>query len=52
MAKNKKTTINPKNNDHKSFQYPLTVALSYEQIKIHPERISKNKTFIDQYNWK
>ena len=39
--KNKKTTINSKNNDDKSFQYALTVALNYEQIKDHPERISK-----------
>ena len=31
--KNKKTTINPKNNDDKCFQYALTVALSHEQIK-------------------
>ena len=35
--KNKKATINPKNN---------------EQIKDHPERISKIKPFIDKYNWK
>ena len=52
MAKNKKATINPKNNDDKCFQYALTVALNYEQIKDHPERISKTKPFIDQYNWK
>ena len=50
--KNKKATINPKNNDNKCFQYALTVALNYEQIKSHPERISKIKPFIDQYNWK
>ena len=50
--KNKKATINPKNNDDKCFQYVLTVALNYEQIKSHPERISKIKPFIDQYNWK
>ena len=31
--KNKKATINPKNNDDKCFQYALTVALNYEQIK-------------------
>ena len=31
--KNKKATINPKNNDNKHFQYALTVALNYEQIK-------------------
>ena len=50
--KNKKATINPKNNDDKCFQYALTVALSHEQIKNIPERISKIKPFIDQYNWK
>ena len=31
--KNKKATINPKNNDDKCFQYALTVALNNEQIK-------------------
>ena len=30
--KNKKATINPKNNNDKCFQYALTVALNYEQI--------------------
>ena len=37
--KNKKTTINPKNNDDKCFKYALTVALNYEQIKKDPQRI-------------
>ena len=37
--KNKKATINPKNNDDKRFQYALTVALNYEQIKNQPKRI-------------
>ena len=32
----KKATICPKNNDDKFFQYALTVALNYEQIKDHP----------------
>ena len=50
--RNKKATINPKNKDDKCFQYALTVALNYEQIKDHPERISKIKPFIDQYNSK
>ena len=50
--KNKKATINPKKDDGKCFQYALTVALNYEQIKIHPERISNIKPFIYQYNWK
>ena len=34
--KSKNTTINPKNKDDKCFQYTLTVALNYEQIKDHP----------------
>ena len=50
--KNKKATIYQKKNDDKCFQYSITSALSYEQIKSHPERISKFMTFIDQYNWK
>ena len=50
--KNKKATINPKNNDDKCFQYALTVALNYEQINKNPQRTSNIKPFIDQYNWK
>ena len=52
MVKNKKSTINPKNNYDNCFQYTLTVALNHKQIKSNPERISKIKPFIDQYNWK
>ena len=37
--KNKKATIIPKNNDDKCFQYALTAALNYEQIKKNPQRI-------------
>ena len=50
--KNKKTTINPKNKDHKCFQYAFTVALNYKNIKKNPQKISKIKPFLDQYNWK
>ena len=50
--KNKKSTINPKNNDYKCFQYAVTLALNLDNINNHPERISKIKPFIDQYNWK
>ena len=50
--KDKKATINPKNNDDNCFQYRLTVALNHKQTKSNPERISKIKPFIDQYNWK
>ena len=50
--KDKKSTINPKNNDDKCFQYAVTLALSLDNINKHPQRISKIKPFIDQYNWK
>ena len=51
-SKNKKATINPKNNDDKCFQYAIAAVLSYKQIKSHAERISNIKPFIDQYSWK
>ena len=50
--KDKKSTINPKNNDHKCFQYAVTLALNLDKINKHPQRISKIKPFIDIYNWK
>ena len=50
--KNKKSTINPKNNNDKCFQYAVTLALNLNRIDNHPERISKIKAFIYQYNWK
>ena len=43
----KKANINPKNNNDKCFQYPLNIALNYEQIEKDPQRISKIKSFID-----
>ena len=50
--RNRKSTINPKNNDDKCFQYAVTLALNLDNINKHPQRISKIKPFIDQYNWK
>ena len=50
--KDKKSTINPKNNDHKCFQYAVTLALNYDKIDRNPQRISKIKPFIEEYNWK
>ena len=50
--KNKKSTINPKNNDYKCFQYAVTLALNLDKINGHPQKISKIKPFIEQYNWK
>ena len=53
MGKKQKATINPKNKkDDKYFQYAITVALNYQQINNHPERIEKIKAFINKYNWK
>ena len=49
--KKKKATINPKNIDDKCFQYAATVALSYEEIESHAERVSNIKPFINKYNW-
>ena len=48
--KNKKSTINPKNNDDKCFQYAVTLALSLDNINKHPQRMSKIKPFIDNIN--
>ena len=39
------------NNDN-SFQNALDDALNYHNIKTNPERISKLKPYINQYNWK
>ena len=50
--KNKKSTINPKNNDDKCFQYAGTLALNLNSIDNYPERISKIKPFINKNNWK
>ena len=50
QLKNKKATINPKNNDNKCFQYTLAAALIYQSIKKDPQRILKTRPFIDHYN--
>ena len=49
--KDKKCTINQKNNDNKCFQYATTLALNFNNIDKHHQRISKIKPFIDNYNW-
>ena len=50
--RSEKPTINPENkNDNNCFQYAHTVALNYEKINNHPEKLSKIRPFIDQYNW-
>ena len=49
--KNKRAKINPKNEDDDNcFPYALTVALNYQNIEHHPQRISNIKPFINEYN--
>ena len=50
--KDKKLTINLRNNDDKCFEHAVTLVLNLDKINKHPQRISKIKPFIDQYNWK
>ena len=50
-VKDKKCTINQKNTDKKCFQYAATLALNRDKINRDPQRISKIKLFIDNYNW-
>ena len=48
----KKATINPKNDNNKCFKYGIIAALNHEKIGKNPQRISKIKPFINNYNWK
>ena len=51
--KNKEVTINPKSTkDNNCFQYAIIAALDYQNTDHHPEKISKLKPFIINYNWK
>ena len=48
----KKAVINPKNdNDEECFKYAITVALHYEDIPNHPERVCNIKPYTEKYNW-
>ena len=49
--KDKKSKINPKNNDDKCLQYAVTLALNLDKIKKHPQQVSKIKPFTEKYNW-
>ena len=51
--RNKGATINSKNTeDNECFKYAIIVALHHQEIRRNPQRISKLKPFIDNYNWK
>ena len=49
---NKSATINCQNHhDNKCFQYAISIALNYDEIKKHQQRVNKVKTFINKYDW-
>ena len=48
--KDKKSTINPKNNNDKCFQYAVTLALNLDKIKKDPQIVSKIKPFMEKCN--
>ena len=50
--KNKGARINPKNNHNECFKYAIIAALHHQEIGKNPQRISKLKPFIENYNWK
>ena len=49
--KDKKSTINQKNNDNKCFQYATTLASNFNKTNKDPQRISKTKPVIENSNW-
>ena len=44
--------INPQNKDEEGFKWAVIAALHHEEIKHHPERISRLRPHENQYNWK
>ena len=49
--KNKKATINPKNEDVKCIQYAATVALNYNEVEYNRKRVSNIVSSIGKCNW-
>ena len=49
--KNKHGTINPKNEVDKCIIYVIIALLNHDKIDNHPERISRLKPYINNYNW-
>ena len=49
---NKKCTINPQNiKNNRCYLYTIVIAINFNKIPIHPERISNLIPFIPNYNW-
>ena len=49
--KKKKNKNKSKNKDDKCFQFAAAVALNFEEIESHSERVSNIIPFINKYNW-
>ena len=50
LLKNKKASINQKNNDDMCFEYGIAAALNQENLEKDPEIIEKIRPFLDQYD--
>ena len=50
-TKNKHGTISPKNEDDKCIIYAVIASLNHDKIDNHSERISKLKSYINDYIW-
>ena len=51
MVKNKPGTINQTHKDDKCSIYAIIASLHHHEIDNHPERISKLKHYINNYDW-
>ena len=52
MDKKQKGTINQENEDDKCFIYATIASLNHHKIDHYPERISKLKPYVKEYNWR
>ena len=50
--KSKKAVINLQNKDEECFKWAIISALHHEEIKHHPEKISLQRPYENQYYWK
>ena len=49
---NKGATINRQNDDDDNhFQYAITIALNYDEMGNHHQRVNKVEPFVDKYDW-
>ena len=48
---NKGATINCQDDNDKCFQYAIAIALSYDEIEKHHQRVNKVKPFVNKYDW-